>query len=135
MLLALKRAILWTASRMQADPAAEQREARTLIQAAIRRDHCALALVRLAMHDCLTFDHATRTGGANASIRMPQELEHRGNEGLQAALDVLEPIAKRVPGLSFAGTRRAASVEQPRSTNTIIASFKPCIRCTFGWLV
>ena len=80
-----------------------------MIQAAIRRDHCALVLIRLAMHDCLTFDHATRTGGANASIRMPQELQHRGNEGLQAALDVLEPIAKRVLSLSFAGTKRAAS--------------------------
>lgn len=79
-----------------------------MIQAAIRRENCALALIRLAMHDCLTFDHATRTSGANASIRMPQELEHRGNEGLQAAVDVLKPIAERVPGLSFAGTRRAA---------------------------
>ena len=116
MLLALKRAIVWTLSRMQADPAAEQREARGTIQAAIRREHCALALIRLAMHDCLTFDMATRTSGANASIRMPQELEHRGNEGLQAAVDVLKPIAERVPGLSFAGMRRAASVEQPQIT-------------------
>jgi Peroxidase len=97
------------ARRMQDDPAAAQREARSMLQVAIKRDNCALALLRLAMHDCLTFDEATRTGGANASIRMPQELEHRGNDGLQAALDVLQPINECVPGLNIAGMMRSAA--------------------------
>ena len=94
---------------MQADPAAGQKKARTMLQVVIKRNNCALALVRLALHDCLTFDEATRTGGANASIWTPQELEHRGNEGLQAALDVLQPIAERIPGLNLAGRLCAAA--------------------------
>lgn len=94
---------------MMSGQAAAQKEARTLLQVAIKRDNCALALMRLALHDSLTFDAATRTGGANASIRTPQELAHRGNEGLQAAIDVLEPIKKQVPSLSFAGEMHTVS--------------------------
>lgn len=90
-------------AKMEGGQAAAQKEARNLLQVAIKRDGCALALMRLAMHDSLTFDAATRTGGANASIETSQELAHRGNEGLQAAIDVLEPIKKQVPSLSFAG--------------------------------
>lgn len=54
-------------------------------------------------NSCRMLAQATRTGGANASIRTPKELSHRGNEGLQAAIDVLQPIKQQLPGMSFAG--------------------------------
>lgn len=40
--------------------------------------------------------------------RTPAELQHRGNEGLQAAVDDLELVKQRVPGFSFAGLTPAS---------------------------
>ena len=36
------------------------------------------AFLRLALHDALTWDAASRTGGANGSIRTEKELVHAG---------------------------------------------------------
>lgn len=48
---------------------AAQKEARTLISNSIDTHGRAPAFLRLALHDALTWDAATRTGGANGSIR------------------------------------------------------------------
>lgn len=60
------------------------------------------ALMRLALHDALTWDDGSRSGGANASIAVPLELARPGNGGLQPALIVIEDIMGLHPGLTMA---------------------------------
>ena len=46
-----------------------EQDARRAIAELVRHRRCVPALLRLAFHDAATFDAASRTGGANASIR------------------------------------------------------------------
>lgn len=66
------------------------------IRAAATGDKLAPAFVRLALHDALTFDLSTKTGGANGSIRVERELQHPGNDGLERAVAVLDGIKKQL---------------------------------------
>jgi adenylate cyclase len=58
--------------------------------------------LRLAYHDATSFDPVTRTGGANGSVRFPQELARRENRGLAEAIKLLEPIKAEMPEVSWA---------------------------------
>ena len=69
----------------------------------LMQERCAPTVLRLALHDALTFDATTRIGGPNGSIRMEREQGHAGNEGLQAMVDRLEGLRKDLGGeMSFA---------------------------------
>ncbi|KAL6767233.1 hypothetical protein ACKKBG_A39150 [Auxenochlorella protothecoides x Auxenochlorella symbiontica] len=59
-------------------------------------------LLRLALHDALTWDDSSRGGGANASIAVPLELARPGNGGRQPGLIVVEDLMALHPGLSMA---------------------------------
>jgi cytochrome c peroxidase len=60
-------------------------------------------LVRLAWHCAGTYDKATNTGGSDgATMRFEPESQHGANAGLGVARDLLEPIKKRFPGISYA---------------------------------
>lgn len=62
------------------------------------------AFLRLSLNDALTWDEASRTGGATSSICTPGELSRPGNEGLQQVMVTVEAVAAANPGLSLADT-------------------------------
>lgn len=49
-------------------------------------------LLRLALNDAATYDKATKTGGANGSIRFSEELGRPENKGLDKAVQLLEKV-------------------------------------------
>jgi catalase (peroxidase I) len=60
-------------------------------------------LVRLAWHSSGTFDGAIKTGGSDgATMRFAPESGHGANAGLAVARDLLEPVKKAFPGISYA---------------------------------
>jgi len=68
-------------------------------------------LVRLAWHAAGTFDAKTNTGGSNGStMRFGPEAGHGANRGLEVARQVLEPIKKRHPNISYSDLWTLASV-------------------------
>jgi L-ascorbate peroxidase len=61
------------------------------------------AHVRLAFHDAGTFDQRTRTGGANGSIRLTDEVRRAENTGWgQECLALLNEARQRFPDVSWA---------------------------------
>lgn len=71
-------------------------------------------LVRLGWHDSGTYSKDVQEpwpapGGATSSIRFQPELGHGANAGLQAAIDLLEPIHERFPLVSYADLYQMAS--------------------------
>lgn len=60
-------------------------------------------LVRLAWHCCATYDIHTKTGGSNGStMRFLPEITDEGNNGLDKARAILEPIKLKFPRISYA---------------------------------
>jgi len=60
-------------------------------------------LVRLAWHASGTYCQFSGTGGSNGgTIRLTPECKHGANAGLEVARDLLEPIKKKYPGISYA---------------------------------
>jgi len=60
-------------------------------------------LVRLAWHASGTYDKETKTGGSNgATMRFNPEAGHDANAGLHVARNLLEPIKKKHPEISYA---------------------------------
>jgi L-ascorbate peroxidase len=58
-----------------------------------------------------TWNAATKTGGANASIRFPSaEMTHGANAGLTKATALLDPIKAKHPKMSYADLFQYASV-------------------------
>ncbi|KAK9807871.1 hypothetical protein WJX72_011750 [[Myrmecia] bisecta] len=59
-------------------------------------------LVRLAWHSSGTYDKESGTGGSNgATMRFGPEAGHGANAGLEVARDLLEPIKKQFPWISY----------------------------------
>ncbi|WFD36383.1 cytochrome-c peroxidase [Malassezia cuniculi] len=59
-------------------------------------------LVRLAWHSSGTYDKETNTGGSNgATMRYPLEAGDGANAGLEAARNLLEPLKKKFPWISY----------------------------------
>jgi len=68
-------------------------------------------LVRLAWHAAGTYDKASGTGGSNgATMRFNPESAHDANAGLSVARDVLEPIKKKFPSITYADLWSLAGV-------------------------
>lgn len=60
-------------------------------------------LVRLAWHCSGTYCKSAQNGGSDgATMRYKPEADHGGNAGLGAARELLEPIKKKYPGISYA---------------------------------
>lgn len=74
------------------------------VEILLEQTRCVPLLLRLAYHDALTYDSTTNTGGANGSVRVQRELAHAGNESLNSALELLEPIKAKYEVLTYAGT-------------------------------
>ncbi|CUE67095.1 ascorbate-dependent peroxidase, putative [Bodo saltans] len=68
-------------------------------------------LVRLAWHEAASWHKGLRNGAPNtASMRFKPECAYGGNAGLDKARDILEPIKKRHPNISYADLWAYASV-------------------------
>ncbi|KAI9352597.1 heme peroxidase [Obelidium mucronatum] len=68
-------------------------------------------LVRLAWHASGTYDKDTKTGGSNgATMRFDPEASHGANAGLSVARNILEPIKKKFPQISYADLWTLAGV-------------------------
>ncbi|KAJ3310156.1 heme peroxidase [Boothiomyces sp. JEL0838] len=68
-------------------------------------------LVRLAWHAAGTYDVKTGTGGSNgATMRFAPESAHGANAGLGVARDLLEPIKKKFPKISYSDLWSLAGV-------------------------
>ena len=98
-----------SAPEVDADYVAAVAGAKQDVEALLEQAKCVPLLLRLAYHDAMTYDHNTKTGGANGSIRVQRELDHAGNESLNSALELLEPIKAKYPVLTYAG----GFVQQP----------------------
>jgi len=58
--------------------------------------------VRLAWHSAGTYDKASGTGGSDGALmRFPPESDHAANAGLQVAREVLEPVKKKFPWITY----------------------------------
>ncbi|KAF6256178.1 L-ascorbate peroxidase [Scenedesmus sp. NREL 46B-D3] len=83
------------------------------IEALIKSSSCHPILIRLGWHDAGTFDKDggawPRAGGATGSIRLKPEIGHGANAGLQAAIDLVEPIKAKYPDVSYADLYQMAS--------------------------
>lgn len=70
-------------------------------------------MIRLAWHDSGTHDCSIGTwpecGGAMGSIRFDPEINHGANAGLASAVQMLEPIKKKFPMVSYADLFQMAS--------------------------
>lgn len=94
--------------------AAELRAARVEVAQLIRQTSSNPILIRLGWHDAGTFDKGVtgpwpQQGGATGSIRLNPEIQHGANAGLQAAVDLIEPIKQRHPSVSYADLYQMAS--------------------------
>jgi cytochrome c peroxidase len=68
-------------------------------------------LVRLAWHAAGTYDKDTKTGGSNgATMRFSPESQHGANAGLAVARDLLEPIKKKYPKITYSDLWSLAGV-------------------------
>ncbi|WIA43888.1 hypothetical protein OEZ86_010299 [Tetradesmus obliquus] len=89
------------------------RSAKKDIEDLIRSKSCNPLLIRLGWHDAGTFDKDggawPKAGGATGSIRLKPEIGHGANAGLQAAIDLMEPIKATYPAVSYADLYQMAS--------------------------
>ncbi|GAB0492517.1 hypothetical protein MMPV_003780 [Pyropia vietnamensis] len=76
-----------------------------------KEKNCMPIMVRLAWHDAGTYDKESKTGGPCGSIRFEPEIKHAANAGLTIAMDMLEPIKKDFPDVSYADLYQLASVQ------------------------
>lgn len=92
---------------------AQLKAAREELVALMKAKPCAPIIVRLAWHDCGTYNKDIskwpKCGGANGSIRFSPEINHGANSGLANGLKLLEPIKQKYPAVSFADLLQMAS--------------------------
>lgn len=83
---------------------------RTALRSLLEEKNCAPIMLRLAFHDAGTYDPATRSGGANGSIRHEKMYGNSSNAGMKIAVDLLEPIKAQFPGVTYADLYQLAGV-------------------------
>lgn len=59
-------------------------------------------ILRLVFHDAFTFNPATGEGGANGSIRFPEERAMPHNQGLDETFAIMDRLKQNVPDASYA---------------------------------
>ncbi|CAA0811950.1 L-ascorbate peroxidase 1- cytosolic [Striga hermonthica] len=68
----------------------------------IAEKNCAPLMLRLAWHSAGTFEKNSKTGGPFGTMRFKAELGHAANNGIDIAVNLLEPIKEKFPILSYA---------------------------------
>ncbi|KAJ3094786.1 heme peroxidase [Phlyctochytrium bullatum] len=83
-------------------------------------------LVRLAWHAAGTYDVKTGTGGSNgATMRFDPEASHGANAGLKIARDLLEPVKKKFPEISYSDLWSLAGVVAIQEMGGPVVPWRP----------
>lgn len=91
----------------------------------IAEKNCAPLMLRLAWHSAGTFDFKTKTGGPFGTMKLPAELAHAANNGLDIAVRLLEPIKEQFPILSYGDFYQLAGVVAVEITGGPEVPFHP----------
>ncbi|KAJ1702799.1 hypothetical protein LUZ63_002578 [Rhynchospora breviuscula] len=81
------------------------------------------AILKLALNDAMTYDKATKSGGANGSIRLSPELSRPENSGLASALSLLEEAKKEIDSYSKGGPISYADLIQFAAQTAVKKTF------------
>ncbi|GBG29894.1 Cytochrome c peroxidase, mitochondrial [Hondaea fermentalgiana] len=83
-------------------------------------------LIRLGWHSSGTFDAADGTGGSNgATMRFSPEIDDPENRGLEVARELLTPIKKKHPGISYSDLWILAAYAALEHTGGPVITFEP----------
>jgi cytochrome c peroxidase len=83
-------------------------------------------LVRLAWHSSGTYDRSKQKWGSDgATMRFSPESNHGANAGLHIARDLLEPIKKKFPGITYADLYTLAGAVAIESMGGPKVSWRP----------
>lgn len=93
----------------------------TLYKAIKAKPELVPSLLTLALNDAITYDKATKTGGANGSIRL--EISRPENSGLSAAMDLLTDAKKEIDSYSKGGPISFADLIQFAAQSALKKSF------------
>ncbi|XP_075644428.1 thylakoid lumenal 29 kDa protein, chloroplastic isoform X4 [Castanea sativa] len=81
------------------------------------------SLLTLALNDAMTYDKATKSGGANGSIRFSSELKRPENKGISAALNLLDDAKKEIDSYSKGGPISYADLIQYAAQGVLKSTF------------
>ncbi|XP_078447173.1 thylakoidal ascorbate peroxidase isoform X2 [Wolffia australiana] len=101
-----------SSTSVSSDPG-QLKSAREDIRELLKSKFCHPILIRLGWHDSGTYDKNIeewpQRGGADGSLRFEPELKHGANAGLVNALNLLQPIKDKYPGITYADLFQLAS--------------------------
>ncbi|XP_076900669.1 thylakoid lumenal 29 kDa protein, chloroplastic-like [Bidens hawaiensis] len=80
-------------------------------------------LLTLALNDAVTYDKPTKTGGPNGSIRFSEEISRPENQGLSAALALVEEAKKEIDSYSKGGPISYSDLIQLAAQSAVKATF------------
>ncbi|KAJ4958304.1 hypothetical protein NE237_025415 [Protea cynaroides] len=81
------------------------------------------SILTLALNDAVTYDKATKTGGANGSIRFSSEISRPENKGLSAALKLIEEAKDEIDSFSKGGPISFADLIQYAAESALKSTF------------
>ncbi|GAA0174070.1 hypothetical protein LIER_27536 [Lithospermum erythrorhizon] len=81
------------------------------------------SILTLALNDAITYDKATKSGGANGSIRLSAEISRPENKGLAAALSLVEEAKKEIDSYSKGGPISYADLIQLAAQSAVKSTF------------
>ncbi|KAL2520707.1 Thylakoid lumenal 29 kDa protein [Forsythia ovata] len=81
------------------------------------------SILTLALNDAMTYDKATKSGGANGSIRFSSEISRPENKGLATALSLLDEVKKEIDSYSKGGPISHADLIQYAAQSAIKSTF------------
>jgi len=100
-------------------------KAKRKLRAFIAEKNCAPLMLRLAWHSAGTYDVKTKTGGPVGTMRHKAEQGHAANNGLNKAVDLLQPIKDEFPILSYGDFYQLAGVVAVEITGGPDVPFHP----------
>ncbi|KAK1436378.1 hypothetical protein QVD17_02157 [Tagetes erecta] len=80
-------------------------------------------LLTLALNDAVTYDKPTKSGGPNGSIRFSSEISRPENQGLSAALSLVEEAKKEIDSYSKGGPISYSDLIQLAAQSALKATF------------
>ncbi|CAM8973153.1 unnamed protein product [Rhodiola kirilowii] len=81
------------------------------------------SLLTLALNDAMTYDKATKTGGANGSIRFSSEISRPENKPLAPALRLLDQVKDQIDEVSLGGPITYADLIQLSAQSALKRTF------------
>ncbi|RID70574.1 hypothetical protein BRARA_C02583 [Brassica rapa] len=95
----------------------------TLSKAVKAKPELVPSLLTLALNDAMTYDKATKSGGANGSIRFSSEISRAENAGLSDGLALIEEAKKEIDSFSKGGPISYADLIQLAGQAAVKATF------------